>query len=77
MPVNSTLVPDVEALAVSELKGDRVPVAANSVCVLVPATAGATMLIEPDVSPNTVTGGVDIPVVELSTIVILFTRKGC
>jgi hypothetical protein len=48
-----------------------VPVAATKVCVLVPATAGAAKVIEPDVSPSTDTGGVDIPVLLFNTIVIL------
>ena len=75
MLVKSIDVPDVDACAVPAIKGANVPVAATNVCVLVPATSGAAKVIAPDVSPSTDTGGVDMPVVAFSVIVILFTRK--
>jgi hypothetical protein len=50
IPVKSTLV--LEAVtAVPETIGANVPVTFTSVCVVLPATAGADTVIEPDVSP--------------------------
>jgi hypothetical protein len=44
MFVKSMLVPDVDATAVPLINGASVPVAATSVCVLVPDTAGLQSL---------------------------------
>ena len=52
MPVKSMLVPLVEATAVPDTIGANVPVTFTSVCVVLPATAGADTVIEPDVSPE-------------------------
>jgi hypothetical protein len=52
MPVKSMLVPLVEATAVPDTMGANVPVTATSVCVLLPATAGADTVIDPLVSPD-------------------------
>jgi hypothetical protein len=49
--VKSMLVPEVDDCAVAIVDGARVPVAATSVWVLVPATAGAAIVIVPDVEP--------------------------
>ena len=73
MLVKSIDVPDVDATAVPAISGANVPVAATSVCVLVPATAGAANVIPPDVYPCTTTGGVDIPSVPLIVTAILFS----
>jgi hypothetical protein len=51
MPVKSTLVPDA-VTAVPDTIGANVPVTFTSVCVVLPATAGADTVIEPDVSPE-------------------------
>jgi hypothetical protein len=55
MLVNSIDVPLVDATAVPEINGARVPVAATSVCVFDPATAGAATVIDPLVSPEKTT----------------------
>jgi len=54
MLVKSMLVPEVDATAVPLINGARVPVAATSVWVLVPDTAGALIVLCPDVSPDIV-----------------------
>jgi hypothetical protein len=76
MPVKSTLVPDAVTDVPLTMFVDTpctatVPVPAGKVIVFVPATAGATNVIDPDVSPKTDTGGVLMPVVALKTIVII------
>jgi hypothetical protein len=52
MPVKSIDVPDVDATAVPLTIGASVPVTFTNVCVVLPATAGADTVIEPDVSPD-------------------------
>ena len=70
MPVKSIDVPDVDATAVPLTTGARVSVTATSVCVLVPATAGASIVMLPDVDPSRIrlvesTPGDTMPVVPL------------
>jgi hypothetical protein len=75
MLVKSIDVPDVDETAVPLTIGANVPVTATKVCVFDPATAGAAKVIEPDVLPNTDTGGVDIPAVPSRIIVILLAPQ--
>lgn len=59
--VKSIDVPDVEATAVPDTIGASVPVVATNVCVLLPETAGADIVIVPDVSPERTTEAMIYP----------------